>query len=46
MLVAMGLLEKDGATSGEEVKGGLNTSCRLVKDASPTTLDSRERKDK
>jgi len=44
-LVAMGELEKDGATCDKEVKGGLNTSSRPVKGASSTTLDSRGRKD-
>jgi len=43
--VAMGVLEKDGVTSGKEVKGGSNTSWRSVKGASLTTLDSRGRED-
>ena len=43
MLVATGVLEKDGAPSGKEVKGGSNTSFRSVKGASSTTLDSRGR---
>jgi len=37
--MAIGVLEKDGATKSEEVKGGLNTSSRLDKDASSTKLD-------
>jgi len=45
MLVAIGVLEKDGATSGKEVKGGSITSSRLVEGVTTTTLDSRERED-
>ena len=45
MLVAMGVLENDEATSGNEVKGGSNTSSKLVKGASSTTLDSSGRED-
>jgi len=33
MLVAIGVLEKDGVISGKEDKGGLNTSSRSVKGA-------------
>jgi len=39
------VLEKDGATSGKEIKGRLNTSSRLVEGASSTTLDSRGKED-
>jgi len=42
-LVAIGVLEKDGATYGKEVKGWSNTSSRSGKGASLTTLDSRGR---
>jgi len=45
MLVAMVVLEKDRAISGKEVKGGSNTSFRLIEGASSTTLDSRGRED-
>jgi len=45
MLVAMGVLEKDGAISGKYVKVGSNTSSRSVKGASSTTIDYRGRKD-
>jgi len=38
-LVAMGVLEKDGATSSKEIKGESNTSARSVKGSSSTTLD-------
>ena len=41
MLVATGVLEKDGATSGKEVKEGSNTSYRSIEGASSTTLGSR-----
>jgi len=41
----MGVLEKDVATNGNEAKGGLNASSRLVKGASSTILDSREKED-
>ena len=40
----MGVLEKDGGTSGKEIKGGLNSSSRLVEGVSSTTVDSQERK--
>jgi len=43
-LVATGVLEKDGATSGKKVKGGSNTSSRSIEDASSITLDSRGKK--
>jgi len=45
MLVATGMLEKGGAKSGKEVKGGSKTSFRSGKGASSTTLDSRGRED-
>jgi len=45
MLVAMGVLEKDGATSAKEVKRGSNTSSRSVEGVSSTTLDSTGRDD-
>jgi len=45
MLVDAGVLEKDGATSGKEVKGGSNTSSRFIKDQSSITLDSGKRED-
>jgi len=41
-LVATGMLEKDEVTSGKEVKGGLNTSSRSVKDVSSTTSGRRK----
>jgi len=41
----MGVLEKDGGTSGKEIKGGSNSSSRLVEGVSSTTVDSQERKD-
>jgi len=41
MLVAMGVVEKDGTTIGREVKGGPNTSYREPEGASSTTVDSR-----
>ena len=45
MIVSVGVLEKDGATNGKEVKGGSNASSRSVKSVSSTTLDSREKED-
>jgi len=45
MLVAMGVLEMDGVTSGKKVKEGSNTSSTSIEDASSTTLGSRVRKD-
>jgi len=39
------MLEKYGAISGKEAKGGLNTSSRSVKGALLTTLDSRGKED-
>jgi len=41
MLVAMGVVEKDGTTTGQEAKGGPNTSYRELEGASSTTVDSR-----
>jgi len=41
----MGVLEKDGATSGKEVKGGPKTSSKSVEGVSSTTSDSRGRED-
>jgi len=40
MVVSIGVLEKDGATNGKEIKGGLNASSRLVEDASSIKSDS------
>ena len=45
MLVSISVLEEDGATIGKEVKGGLNTSVRSVKNASSTKLNSKRKKD-
>ena len=39
------MLEKDGAISGKEVKGGSNASSRPVKGASSTTLDFKRKED-
>ena len=45
-LVATRVLEKDGATSDKEVKGGPNTSSMSIKKgASSTPLDSRGSED-
>jgi len=44
-LVSMGLLEKDGATNGNEIAGGSNTSSRSVKGASSITLDYKGTED-
>jgi len=40
MVVFIGVLEKEGAISCREVKGGLNTSSRSVKGLSSTKLNS------
>jgi len=41
----MGVLRKDEATVGNEVKGGSNISCRSVKGASLTTFNSKGMED-
>ena len=41
----IGVLEKDGAINGKEVKGGSNIFSRLTKGTSSMKLDSRERED-
>jgi len=43
--MSMGVPEKDGAINNKEIKGGSNTSSRLVKGASSTTLDARGKGD-
>jgi len=45
MIVFLGVLEKDGAISGKEIKGGSNTSSRLAKCALFKKLDHRGRED-
>jgi len=42
-LVSIGVLEKDGATNGNEVKGRSNTSSRSVNGASSTIVDFRRK---
>ena len=39
------VVEKDGITNGEEVKGGSNTSSGLVKGPSSKKLDPKGRQD-
>jgi len=43
-VVSTGVLKKDEATNGEEVKGESNTSSRSVKGALPAKFDFRGRK--
>jgi len=45
MLVSIGVLEEDGATNVKQFKGGSNIFSRLIKDASSTELDFREKED-
>jgi len=45
MLVAMEVLERDRVKSGNDAKGGSNTSSRSIKGASSKTLDFRGRED-